>query len=249
MHPREPGVVLLDIEGTTTPIAFVHDTLFSYARRHLPAWVDGHYASREFDAIARTLASEHVAESAHDTSVPPWHDRSDTERRASVLAFAAWLMDRDRKSPGLKQLQGLVWEAGYQAGELRGVVFDDVPRAMQRWRARGVMIAIYSSGSGTAQRRLFESAAAGDLTPLISHFFDTAVGAKVDSASYARIAAILGRPAADVLFVSDVTPELRAARTAGLQTLLSVRPGNPPQPDADEFTPVTSFDAILPVAS
>ena len=34
--------VLTDIEGTTSSIAFVHDTLFPYARARLPAWVAKH---------------------------------------------------------------------------------------------------------------------------------------------------------------------------------------------------------------
>jgi enolase-phosphatase E1 len=34
--------ILTDIEGTTSSIAFVHDTLFPYARAHLPAWVAAH---------------------------------------------------------------------------------------------------------------------------------------------------------------------------------------------------------------
>ena len=41
--------ILLDIEGTTTPIAFVHDVLFSYAREHV----------REF--LARNPVAEDIA--------------------------------------------------------------------------------------------------------------------------------------------------------------------------------------------
>jgi enolase-phosphatase E1 len=144
-------------------------------------------------------------------------------------------MDRDRKSQGLKLLQGQIWEQGYRSGELRGQVFHDVAQRLRRWRAERLDIAIYSSGSTLAQRRLFESLPEGDLTPLIAGFFDTAVGPKTSPASYIAICHALGRKPHEMLFVSDVTAELDAARSAGLHVLLSVRPGNLPQPDAANY--------------
>jgi enolase-phosphatase E1 len=150
-------------------------------------------------------------------------------------------MDRDRKSPGLKLAQGLIWEDGYQGGELRGQVYDDVPPAMRAWRDAGLDIAIYSSGSELAQRRLFESVPDGNLTPMIRAFFDTRVGAKVEPASYVRIAEALGRAPGEILFVSDVTRELAAARAAGLQVVLSLRPGNATQADAAAYRAIRSF--------
>src|SRR5262249_40281373 len=138
-----------------------------------------------------------------------------------TVPYLEWLMDRDRKSPALKLLQGLIWERGYQAGDLHGIVFDDVPPAIRRWRGAGLRIAIYSSGSELAQRRLFESTTPGNLASSLSGFFDTSVGPKQSADSYHAIASALQVPASDVLFISDVTRELDAARTAGLRTALS----------------------------
>jgi enolase-phosphatase E1 len=135
----------------------------------------------------------------------------------------------------LKRLQGYVWERGYRSGELRGVVFPDIPATMKTWRAGGVGIAIYSSGSVLAQRRLFESLAEGDLTPLISAFFDTSVGPKMSPDSYRAICRALGREPREMVFISDLTKELEAARNAGLAVRLSIRPGNAPQPDASNY--------------
>ena len=140
-------------------------------------------------------------------------------------------MDRDRKSPGLKLLQGRIWEGGYRAGILKGEVFADVPPALERWRDAGLDVAIYSSGSELAQRLIFGSTADGDLTRFFSRFFDTAVGAKDAPASYRRIAAELGRATDRIVFISDVTTELDAAGSAGCGVILCVRPGNRPQPD------------------
>ena len=234
-------VVLLDIEGTTTPIAFVHEVLFPFARAHLAEFLRAHADDARVDEVRRLLAREHADDLAPGREVPPaaGFDSSD-----AIAPYVTWLMDRDRKSPGLKLLQGQIWEDGYRAGQLRGQVYPDVPTAIRRWHEAGLRIAIYSSGSELAQRRLFESTPYGDLTPLLSGFFDTTVGAKVASDSYGRIASALGVPPAAIMFVSDVTKELTAARAAGVQVVLSVRPGNSPQADAEAFETVQSFDAL-----
>jgi enolase-phosphatase E1 len=237
-------VVLLDIEGTTTPIAFVHQTLFSHARAHLDSFLHGHWGVPEVDQIAAQLAGEHAQDRGAD-GLPPWRADGPEQTRESAAAYVRWLMDRDRKSPGLKALQGLIWQSAYSAGELKGEVFDDVPRALARWHDQGLRVAIYSSGSELAQRLLFASTAYGDLTSRIDAFFDTAVGAKQDMTSYQRISAALDCEPAEILFLSDVAAELTAAESAGCAVMLCIRSGNAPQPDADRFAQLGSFDALI----
>jgi enolase-phosphatase E1 len=153
-------------------------------------------------------------------------------------------MDADRKSPGLKLLQGLIWDEGYHAGTLSGVVYPDVAPALRRWHAEGIRVAVYSSGSEQAQRRLFESTADGDLSAIVEAFFDTSVGAKIEPASYATIASRLDVAPNEILFVSDVTAELSASVRAGCRAILCVRAGNRPQPDAGAYRQIKSFDEL-----
>jgi len=208
--------VLLDIEGTTTPIEFVHKTLFGYARARVRDFLQQHWDDPEIRADVLRLASEHRTESRPD--VPPW--RGDV---AAAVAYVEWLMDQDRKSTGLKSLQGKIWEEGYRSGELKGEVYPDVLPALERWRTQGIDIAIFSSGSVQAQRSLFRNSAAGDLTRFIRAYFDTTTGPKREPESYTGIAAALERNPSEVLFVSDISAELDAALTAGMRTALCVR--------------------------
>jgi enolase-phosphatase E1 len=237
-------LVLLDIEGTTTPLAFVRDVLFPFACRHLSGWLREHAGTPERAAAERQLREEHDADRRRGESPPAWDAPSDGSGTDGLVAYVTWLMDRDRKSPGLKTLQGLVWDDGYARGELHGEIYPDVAPSLERWHREGIDIAIYSSGSELAQRRLFASAREGDLTPLIAGFFDTAVGSKRDPASYRLIAAALGHEPGRVLFLSDATGELEAAAAAGCRTGLSLRPENPPQDGAERFDRFTSFDEI-----
>jgi enolase-phosphatase E1 len=210
------GVVLLDIEGTTTPIAFVHDVLFPYARARMRAFLNERASDSEIQQVLDDLRREQLREV--EFSSPESADQT------SIVRYIYWLMDRDRKSGPLKALQGKIWELGYASGELKGEVYPDVPAALERWTAAGVRVGIFSSGSVLAQKLLFRNSSSGDLTRFLRWYFDTSVGPKVDTASYRRIVDALHLPADRILFVSDIVTELDAARMAGLQTLLSIRP-------------------------
>jgi 2,3-diketo-5-methylthio-1-phosphopentane phosphatase len=242
-EPAAAGVsaILLDIEGTTTPIAFVTQVLFPHARTHLHSHLERHARSPGYEMLFAAFREEHASGSLQGEPVPPWADEPESARLAAIAGYAEWLMDRDRKSPALKELQGRIWDDGYRRGELVGEVFPDVPGALRRWQEQQVPVGIFSSGSVLAQQLLFGHSSAGDLTPFLRWYFDTRVGPKVEPDSYRTIAHTIGLPADSILFVSDVTRELTAARAARMQVRLSVRPGNTPQPEADEFEVATSL--------
>jgi enolase-phosphatase E1 len=220
--------ILLDIEGTTTPIAFVHEVLFSYARQHVRDYLTKHFDDEDVRANIRLLHAEDAFADDLD----------------SVVAHVNRLIDLDRKSTGLKSLQGKIWSEGYSDGTLRAQVYADVAPAFARWRVAGLDVSIFSSGSVLAQQLLFAHTEAGDLTPFISHYFDTGVGKKGDPESYRRIAEQIGLPPSEILFVSDVVTELAAAREAGMETALSIRPGNQPQESPEQYRIIHSFDEL-----
>jgi enolase-phosphatase E1 len=156
-------------------------------------------------------------------------------------AYLFWLMDHDRKSTALKSLQGKIWRAGFESGELKGTLFADVPDAFARWSSFA-RIAIYSSGSVEAQKLLFRYSSYGNLTPLVEGYFDTRTGAKSESTSYSSIAGQFGVSPNAVLFFSDIVRELDAARTAGCQTRLVMRPGNTPVEEPNGHPAIESLE-------
>jgi len=236
--------ILLDIEGTTTPIAFVHEVLFSYARSQVKKFLAEHFGSAELLADLQRLREEHAIDLKQNLQPPALVEGRRDAEIDFIVAYVSWLMDRDRKSTGLKSLQGKIWKQGYLDGTLKAQLFADVAPALERWRRAGLKISIFSSGSALAQRLLFAHSEAGDLTGFISNYFDTTVGSKTDVESYRQIAAAFGLKASEVLFISDVVAELDAASAAGMQTLLCVRPGNHPQPFAERYQKFQSFAQI-----
>ena len=199
--------IVTDIEGTTTSIDFVHQTLFPYAKAHLRKFLRDHAGD---DAVQRELAEVERIEN-RDLSL---------DEAADVLE--RWIAE-DKKITPLKSLQGMIWRVGYDRGELKGHVYPDTPTALRAWHTRGLLLYVYSSGSVDAQKLIFGHTDYGDLTPLFSDYFDTRVGGKRESAAYRAICKSIGLSATEILFLSDIGEELDAAREAGLQTCQLVR--------------------------
>ncbi|MFT4045476.1 MAG: acireductone synthase [Solimonas sp.] len=218
--------IVTDIEGTTSSIDFVHDTLFPYARQRL----------RNF--LCEQAGDDRIQHLLDDVEQIAGRDLS-IDEAADVLE--QWIAE-DRKITPLKTLQGLIWKVGYEAGELQGHVYADAPEYLRRWHADGKRLYVYSSGSVDAQKLIFGHTAHGDLTPLFSGYFDTRIGGKREADSYRAILRELGLRGEEVLFLSDVGAELDAAREAGLATVQLIRDAKaqpaPAHPQAASFADI-----------
>jgi len=225
--------IVTDIEGTTSSISFVKDVLFPYARKALPAFVRLHGRDPEVRKWLDVTAAD-VGGACQD------------EMLAEVLQ--GWI-DEDRKHPALKALQGIIWASGYNEGAYRAHVYDDAVAGLRRWHAAEHPLYVYSSGSVPAQKLLFGHSTAGDLTPLFSGYFDTAIGGKRERTSYRNLVQALDRKPSDVVFLSDVVEELDAARAEGIDTVLLDRREDYPVPRIGQATNghrrVESFTDIL----
>ena len=238
--------ILLDIEGTTTSIRFVYDTLFPFARHHVGTFLEGAWGDAavqsDVDAL-REQAGQDLADGVTDAPQIP-ADGSPEVVRAATLANVLWQMNSDRKTTGLKGLQGKIWRHGYTSGELLGHIYDDVEPALLAWRDARTPVSIYSSGSVAAQKLLFRHSERGDLTPLLASYFDTTTGPKKVASSYTAIAEALQCDVGEVLFVTDSLDEAVAAHEAGVRAILSIRPGNAPLAE-HAFQAITSFDELF----
>ncbi|GKW34741.1 acireductone synthase [Pectobacterium versatile] len=220
------NAIVTDIEGTTSDIRFVHTVLFPYARERLADTVRQHGSDPEIAQALDALRQE--------------LGQPDADNDALITALNQF-MDEDRKSTALKQLQGIIWRAGYRNGDFQGHLYPEVAAQLTAWQQQGLRLYVYSSGSVEAQQLLFGYSNAGDLRPLFSDYFDTRVGAKRETDSYRTIAQAIGLPAEQLLFLSDIRQELDAAQEAGWHTCQLIRD------DADSVSrhrQVARFDQI-----
>lgn len=233
-----PKVFLLDVEGTIAPISLVYEQLFPYARAHFEQFLQQHADDSGVINDLALLAHERAAET--DQTAPAF---ANPDYWDEAIPYLNWLMDRDRKSTALKSLQGRIWKGGFERDELKGTLFEDVPPALERWSS-SAHVAIYSSGSVAAQLLLFRHSNFGDLTSLISGYFDTRTGLKTAKESYASIANAMDCEPGEIMFFSDAVRELDAAREAGCHTRLVMRYGNAPVDDAHGHRRIKSFRVL-----
>lgn len=223
------SAILTDIEGTTSSISFVKDVLFPYARKNLPDFLRKHESSPEVAVLLDEIRSETGLDSSLD----------------SIIELLQQWIDEDRKHGALKSLQGIIWKRGYQEKAYVGHIYADAYNALVKWRASGVPVYIYSSGSVAAQKLLFAHTEYGDVNDLFSGNFDTRIGNKKEADSYSRIAHQINVPGEQILFLSDITDELDAASTAGLQTMQLVRPEDGTEASSHHSS-VSNFSEIKP---
>lgn len=239
---NEIKAILLDIEGTTSDILFVKNVLFPYARDNCENFLNQHFESAEIQKIIDDL----VELSQRDQRPIIRSDNQQTFVK-SVVENVHWQISEDRKTKELKNLQGKIWKIAFESGEIKGHVYEDVPRKLKEWTEAGFNVFIYSSGSVEAQKLLFGHSEYGNLLEFLSGHFDTNVGHKQEVESYRNIAKEIGLSPSEVLFLSDIPNEVIAAENAGMKTAILDRPNNPTILDDEirkRFKIVKNFDEI-----
>ncbi|CCG84048.1 protein of unknown function [Taphrina deformans PYCC 5710] len=232
MSGRTFKALLLDIEGTTTPISFVTDVLFPYAQAQYADYINRNWNDKSFSSYKEAFASE---------------DKSLVADPETLIAFVLKKHASNEKHTAFKSLQGALWKSGYEDGSIKSIVYPDVPRKIQALSDSEIGTYIYSSGSIPAQKLLFKYSDQGDLTPSLRGYYDTSTaGAKTAASSYTKINESVNLKTGDWLFLSDNVNEVRAAQEAGMQSYVVSRPGNA-ELNAEErqtFKVIESFDEI-----
>ena len=220
---------LFDIEGTTTDINFVHKVLFPYSNKNIEHYVLHHQThstvEKALEEVRKTVWSEETKQLGLYEVIQKLKD---------------WITT-DRKHPALKEIQGLIWDVGYSKGEFQGHLYPDVKPFFSKILETKTQIGIYSSGSVHAQKLIFGFSTEGDLTPMISYFFDTKVGGKREKSSYEKIASETNLTPQEIHFFSDIPEELKAAKSAGMAVTQVLREGT----KSSDFEGITTFQKFM----
>ena len=236
--------LLLDIEGTTCPVSFVSDVLFPFAKQELSTYIKQNWDKIPDNKPIQAAKKEWLDdESPESMQIKQQAMKGETEEIEALIQYLKHLISIDKKSTALKDLQGKIWEHGYNNGDLKSQLFPETAECLQEWRKQGITLSVYSSGSVQAQKLLYKHSPAGDLEKLFSHWFDTHTGPKKSTESYIRIAEQLGSSPNKIWFVSDNGAECDSARLAGMHTLFSLRDGNPDR-DPRDHTVVQSLREV-----
>ena len=236
--------LLLDIEGTTCPVSFVSDVLFPFAKQELSHYIKQHWDKSPDNEQIKAAKKEWLDDrSTESVQIKQQVIKGESEEMDGLIQYLKHLISIDKKSTALKDLQGKIWEHGYNNGDLKSQLFPETAECLREWRKQGLALSVYSSGSIQAQKLLYRHSPAGDLEKLFSHWFDTHTGPKKSTESYIKIAEQLGSSPNKIWFVSDNGAECDSARSAGMHTLFSLRDGNPDR-DPRDHTVVQSLREV-----
>ena len=236
--------LLLDIEGTTCPVSFVSDVLFPFAKKELSSYITQHWVKSPHNKPIQAARKEWLDDqSAESMKIKQQVMQGKTSEVDGLIQYLKHLIGIDRKSTALKDLQGKIWEYGYNNGDLKSQLFPETAECLHQWHEQGLTLSVYSSGSVQAQKLLYRHSSNGDLEDLFSHWFDTHTGPKKSTESYTTIAEQLHSLPNQIWFVSDNGAECDAARAAGMKTLFSLRDGNPDR-DPKDHTVIKSLHEV-----
>ena len=236
--------LLLDIEGTTCPVSFVSDVLFPFAKQELSQYIKQHWDKSPHDKPIQAAKKEWLDDQSPESmQLKQQVMQGETEEKDALIQYLKHLISIDKKSTALKDLQGRIWEHGYNNGGLKSQLYPETAECLRKWREQGITLSVYSSGSIQAQKLLYRHSPAGDLEKVFSHWFDTHTGPKKSTESYRTIAKQLQSSPNKIWFVSDNGSECDSARSAGMHTLFSLRKGNPDR-DPRDHTVVQSLREV-----
>ncbi|TGM46063.1 acireductone synthase [Leptospira vanthielii] len=223
---------LLDIEGTTAPIAFVHQVLFPYAKKHITRFLRTYQFSE--DRLKDIQLEFEKDLTLREKDFLNLFTKGNTKQQSNLIGFLTefipsyfeYLIEKDRKFGPLKEIQGKIWKEGYESGEIKSIVYEDVPGFLKKTMDLGIQNHVYSSGSVEAQILIYQYSELGDLRKYFTSYFDTAVGGKREKESYENIANKLQSSPNQIRFFTDIVEEAEAANAVGMDVVILNRPGN-----------------------
>ncbi len=219
---------LIDIEGTTAPISFVHEILFPFARQRMTDFIESYeFNIHEFTEIKQEFEKDMTSANSDFLKIFP---KLIPLNKKEISAYLCYLIDVDRKFGPLKIIQGKIWKEGYEQGLIRSTLFPDIPEFLKKSKDLNIPCYVYSSGSIEAQILIYKYSNFGDLTNFFTNYFDTTMGGKREFQSYLNIAHHLNADVSDFVFFTDILEEANAAKKAGMTSIILNRPGNSEQP-------------------
>ncbi|WP_029520994.1 acireductone synthase [Persephonella sp. IF05-L8] len=220
--------ILIDIEGTVSPISFVKDVLFPYSEEKMEKFIKENKDKPEIKNILQQVQEIEGKEMDIDEI---------------IQTLKRWIKE-DRKIAPLKDIQGFIWKEGFENGQIKAPLYEDAYRKMKEWKEKVYKLYIYSSGSVQAQKLFFSHTDKGNILNWFSGHFDTKIGNKKETQSYRKIAQEIGLKPEEILFLSDNPDEIKAAAQAGMKVYRLVRPQDTEYIENFEYPQIKSFDEV-----
>lgn len=217
---RRPRAIIFDILGTASKSGFLEKILFPYLQANLNPFIAQHWRQKSFVRLYGQIVQQSSEFNRQDPNVPIVLPHDSNGARQSLMSFITYITDNGINSSAITRLRFMVWFAGYQLNKLSTPIYSDIADRMRHWFAEGIKFYVFSNAWVDAQKELLRNTNHGDLTNLISGFYDNDFGLLTDSDSYKRLCTDIKINPSEVVFLTKSPVEGRAAMEAGLSVVL-----------------------------
>lgn len=218
-------ILLLGVEGTTTPVTFTTEKLLPYMKENAKSYLESHFDEEECQSDLDALREQASAAGKDATVIPA----STEDNKGAVIDAAVDvltnMLDTGCKSGALSQIDAHMMREAYKTGLVQGELYADVVPALRMMLDNGRKAYTLSSTSAEAQKLLFGYSDKGNVSELFSGFFDSSMGARDDKETYSKVLETVGVKADEILYLTSRPAEARAAGEAGLRTMIVTRGG------------------------
>ncbi|KAI1287018.1 Enolase-phosphatase E1 [Halotydeus destructor] len=229
---RRPNAIVLKIYGVLASYKFEEETLPEFTKQHMSEYLQSSSSERFMVHLITRLRK--------DSKLDLDSGQADAPQVAENLEGQA-LNDAVEKYAKWKMLQGAL--------HLKTHVFEDAARAVNEWRFGKFYMKNYTMDDGTkeGQKHYVQSTNHGDLATCFNNYVAVTDPEKKKSPkTYEIITSMIRDTPDNIMFVTDSPWEAKAAKGAGLLTLVVQRPGEPsfPKEELEGLTVVSNLDEI-----
>ncbi|XP_013397492.2 enolase-phosphatase E1 [Lingula anatina] len=242
-------VLLLDVEGTTSPISFMKNEVNQYVTENIQEYLTKNWESEELQNVITSLREQAQQDKEAGTEGVVEVKAADDPQEeviASITENLKWQMSQEKATTAACQLQSQILREAFKMEKMKGKLFDDVVPALKEVATDSRQVYLFSTTSMDVQKLLFTYSAQGDNSKCLSGFFDSKVGAKTEMESYKNIINDIGVKPEETLYVTDMPAEAQAAGKAGIGVFLLNRPENPAlsQDDLKDYNVISSLTEL-----
>ena len=198
--------ILTDVEGTITSPSFTRDEVIPYVSANITDYV----WDNEPDIL------NHLNAVRKEENNP---DLTTGELIEVLLRY----IDEGEEPSSLQALQTIILQEGYETKRIQSQVYEDALRALKRWHEQDILVYVYSSLSEAEQHLLLAHTQVGDINSSFDRLFDIKIGTKKETETYNKIAASIGIPTFDILFLTDNIEDAVTASNTGMKVIVMDR--------------------------
>ena len=215
---KEPKVIIMDVLGTAVKLGFIEKILIPYVKTNINEYIKEKWEDKKLKKDVEKLRKEAAKEDITVKIAPP--ESPVAEQQQTVANYVLSALEMKRETSGIQMFRFNLWFDGYKKKKIRTPVYPYVVFQLKKWKDIGIKVYVLSNGWKEANKKFLSTTSHGDLNLVIDGHFDNTDGPLDNKDTYTKIAAKVGHPVEDCLFLTKSGKEGLAAQESGMSIVL-----------------------------